>query len=90
MTEVGVCEKCGHNKSLKPTDFDGTGEVVTFTKVHRGASHVKSPYTLAVVKVNNEFEVLARIEMKNDENLKVGQKVIYTGSDDYRGVFMPQ
>ena len=69
---------------MQVNDISGYGEIVTFTKIYKGAGHLEEPYTIAVVQLGEE-QVLARIE--SDSDISIGQSVRYLRSDEYGRIF---
>jgi len=79
------CGHCGNSGSINSCDLPDQGEIVTFTKVHKGAGQLAEPYTIAVIQLAMNYQVLARIE--SDSALYIGQKVKYLRSDEYVKIF---
>jgi uncharacterized protein len=85
-----VCDKCGakyfpprrvclqcKSTELQPHEFDGHGELYSFTTLHSAPMGYESqvPYTVGVVKLDEGPLVEAQITDANPENLKIGQRM---------------
>lgn len=70
-----VCE-CG-NDNLLPFKFSGLGEIISFTEIHVAPAGYKSPYNIALIKLD-EGPVISGIVVDR-EGLEIGRRV--------RGVF---
>ncbi len=79
------CGHCGCNDSIKSLILSGKGEIVTFTKVHKGAGQLPEPYILAVIQIAEDYQVLARVE--SESALSIGQAVKYLREDEYGYIF---
>ena len=77
---VFTCDQCG-SESFTPTLFSGEGEILSFTKVYRGAPNEKTPYVLAVVQLKEGARIATRIKNFDEKDPEVGIKV--AASVDY-------
>jgi len=80
MPPVFTCDQCG-SESFTPTLFSGEGEILSFTKVHRGAPGEKTPYVLAVVQLKEGARIATRIKNFDEKVTEVGKRVV--ASVDY-------
>jgi uncharacterized protein len=71
-----VCPECKSTK-LTPHEFDGHGEVYSFTTVRQAPMGHESnvPYIVGIVKLDEGPMVEAQITDVNSEDVKIGQRV---------------
>jgi len=68
-----VCPKCRRKGKLEPYQFDGTGKIETYTKVHVAPDGMEAPYYLAVVTLENGARLTAQIV--GTETVEIGMPV---------------
>lgn len=85
LTGQDACGHCGSQGELTPHELADDGVIITFSTVHKGAGHLAEPYTLAVIQLDEDYQVLARIE--SDAKMSVGQRVRYLRTDDFGKIF---
>jgi uncharacterized OB-fold protein len=78
MPPVFTCDQCG-SESFTPTLFSGEGEILSFTKVYRGAPGEKTPYVLAVVQLKEGARIATRIKNFDERDPEVGKGVVAWG-----------
>lgn len=74
-----VCKMCGRSSIdlMTPTKLSGNGIIETYTTVHEGGPGFaeKTPYHIAIVKLEEGPTVTAQIIDCKGEDLKIGKKV---------------
>jgi uncharacterized OB-fold protein len=71
-----VCTEC-KSTNLTPHDFDGHGEVYSFTTVRQAPMGHEGnvPYIVGIIKLDEGPQVEAQITDINSEDVKIGQRV---------------
>jgi hypothetical protein len=71
-----VCSECKSTK-LTPHEFDGHGEVYSFTTVRQAPMGHEGniPYIVGIIKLDEGPMVEAQITDVNSEDVKIGQRV---------------
>jgi uncharacterized OB-fold protein len=71
-----VCTEC-RSEEMEPREFDGHGELYSFTTLHQAPMGFESyvPYVVGIIKLDDGPMVEAQITDANPEELKIGQRV---------------
>jgi uncharacterized OB-fold protein len=86
LNSSDLCGKCGSTASLFEFELPDDGSIVTFTTVWRGVDYLPQPYTLAVIDLGGEIQVLGRVK-RGGQGIAINQKVRYAGKDEYGHIF---
>jgi uncharacterized OB-fold protein len=74
-----ICPSCRHESvgELEDAEFEGTGELVTWTRVHDGAEgrEVETPYLLGIVELDEGPRVTAQLVDLDPEDVQVGLRL---------------
>jgi hypothetical protein len=72
-----ICPLCRRKGKLSEKQFKGTGEVYSYTTVFAPPTgfHLRAPYVLALVKLDEGPMVLGMVEDTKPENVNIGSKV---------------
>jgi scaffold protein (connect acetoacetyl-CoA thiolase and HMG-CoA synthase) len=71
-----VCSEC-HSQDLEPREFDGHGELYSFSTLYQAPLGYEGglPYTVGIVKLDEGPMVEAQLTDANPDELKIGQRV---------------
>jgi len=86
LEKVNLCWCCGSQKAIEKIPIPSKGKIVAFTVVWRGAPHLPTPYTLAVIEVLDDLKLLGRMEQP-EQKLSVGQNAEFLRKDQYGLLF---
>ncbi len=85
LEQAGDCAHCGGE--TKRMHASGRGVVHTFSEVHMGVKGMPTPYTLALVELEEGGRILARLEEVRDATPAIGDAVVFAGVSDAGAVF---
>lgn len=77
-----VCRKCGSTE-LCETEIEGNGTVYTHTtiRVAPDAYRDQAPYDIAIIELNPELRVTARLTTGESDQIRIGGKVQFDHVD---------
>lgn len=77
-----LCIRCGDTGRLRLTDAAGTGQVDTYTVVHRAPSpDLEVPYVIARVRLDEDVVLLTRLEGAEPDAWRIGDRVAVAWAD---------
>jgi uncharacterized OB-fold protein len=87
MLEPAIsCLNCGSD-SLSEIQFDGSGNIHTYTVVHVGFGKMaeRAPYVLAVVELKEGLKALSILEDTDTEKVTIGLAVKFKRMEEHVG-----
>ncbi|MGB3457961.1 MAG: Zn-ribbon domain-containing OB-fold protein [Halobacteriota archaeon] len=86
-----VCPKCRRDGNIERYQFNGTGEVVTYTTVYQAPKNPnrQKPYTLATIKLDEGPRLLSEVICEPEEistGMRVSSVFRKIGEEGERGI----